>query len=222
MKDLASSSVLSRAFLAATLTVLACLPRLWVWQERSPPLFFFAGMLGWSAFAMWAFILAWHEKHTSDPPFARNVKPLDWAWVTAGGGLASVCFYFWSDPVIRRLFPNELPISFPETSAFILFYLSFTQLFLVFAPVAFFARLGARRRVLITLVVGLNVIVLLIKLTSSAEQPSAALTVFLLVSRAVLSGISTTLYLRGGIWLVWWWALLLQLRLFIPISENPF
>jgi hypothetical protein len=116
------------------------------------------------------------------------------------------------DPALRLTTPEDYPVDVNEWLAMSLFHLAFVQLFLIFAPFAWLIRLLQNRAWAIALTVLLGVVVMGIKTQSSMTPLPAFLFVKLLVFRVLLGWLAVSLYLRGGVLLVWWWSFVLEAR----------
>jgi hypothetical protein len=123
------------------------------------------------------------------------------------------------DPPLRARLPNEYPSNAHELIATILFSLSFTHLFLVFAPFDWAMRLFKHQSVAITVVILLGMIVIVRKLQSMPESLPAGLVVMFVCARGISSLVAVWLYARYGVAVVWWWSLLLQARHLLTIAS---
>jgi hypothetical protein len=90
--------------------------------------------------------------------------------------------------------------------------LSFSQLFLVFAPFAWLIRLFQNRWIATVLTILLGVFVLVLKTRSSPAPIPPSLFSALLIVRLVSGVLSVLFYLRGGLLLVWWLGFLIEAR----------
>lgn len=212
MRSLAEPAVLLRAALAGTLTALACYPRLAHWTQREDDVWFLVGVVGWVGFVMWAAVFAWQEKHGQCEVFPRHIPVNYWlAAVGLGTAGAAISFHF-GDPILRQLAPTDFPRNPAQWTEHMLFNLAMEQLFLCFAPFAFFVRLlpGVKAASVATVLFGLFVFALKLQSVSVALTWDAALGLALF--RALTSAATVWLYCQGGVWLVWLFALLLQSR----------
>lgn len=212
MRSLAEPAVLLRAAIAGALTALACYPRLANWGQRNDAVWFYEAVIGWAAFVMWAAVFAWHEKHGRLEVFPKRVSPNLWlVTLTLGGAGAVIAFHF-GDPALRQLAPTDFPRNPVQWTEHVLFNLALEQLFLCFAPFAFFVRLlpGAKAAAVATVLFGLLVFAL--KLQSVPAALAWDVAPGLAFFRALNSAVTVWLYWRGGVWLVWVFALLLQCR----------
>jgi hypothetical protein len=160
---------------------------------------------------LWGFVFAWHSKYLKQPVFKKvQLKPWSVATLVALAGAALLRASL--DPALRPAIPSDYPRDFEQWLSMTLFSLAFTQLFLVFAPIAWLARLSYNRQFAIISTILFGVFVLLIKeRTSPIHLPPLLFAE--LASVRLLNGIfSVFLYLRGGVALVLWWTLLLQSR----------
>ena len=93
-----------------------------------------------------------------------------------------------------------------------LFTLAFTEVFLVFAPFAWLMRLFQNRSFAIGLTVLFSLVVFVVKNQSSPDPIPLSLFSSLLAVRVGTAMVALYSYLRGGVFLVWWWVLLLEAR----------
>jgi magnesium-transporting ATPase (P-type) len=144
---------MKRAAVAALLTAVASYPRLTLWSERSYPLGFMLVLLFLISFVMWAFVFAWIPEHGGVNLFPRRLEGRVWAWATLAGLAGAALLRSVFDPSLRRLLPQDYPATTIDWLATTLFHLAFVQLFLSFAPLAFFARLFGERYIAAALTV---------------------------------------------------------------------
>lgn len=212
MRSLAEPRVLLRASLAGALTALACYPRLAHWTRREDDVWFLVAVAAWAGFVMWAAVFAWHERHGGGEVFPKQIPVRLWLAALALGASGAVVSFFWGDPLLRRLAPTDFPHNASAWLEHLLFNLALEQLFLCFAPIAFFVRLlpGVKPAAAATVVFSLLVFGL--KLRGVAHDLAPALVLGLVGFRALHSAVTVWLYLRGGVWLTWLFALMLQAR----------
>jgi hypothetical protein len=204
--------VLRCSVAAAVIGCLLCFPRLWLWPTRQYPLWYLEAILFLGGTVLWAFIFAWHSKYTGQAIFKTRIKPALLAWVTLAGITMAALLYIVVDPALKILTPAAYPKGATEWAAMSLFNLAFTQVFLVFAPFAWLMRLFQNRSIAIGLTILFSLIVLALRYQTSSPAIPAGLFSSLLAVRLVTAMFSIYCYLRGGILLVWWWALLLDAR----------
>jgi len=202
--------VLKNAALAALLTSLASLPQVILWEKRQAPVWYLVAALLLATFVLWAFVFAWHNQYTERNPFTVSRRPQLWFAATAGGILGAVVAQVLTDPKLRAVVPEDFPTDLKSWLASASFTLFFTHLFLIFAPVAFFARLIRKREAVILLTVLFNAFVVLLKATEVPLPPDLAMQ--MLVMRIIAVAVSVYFYLEGGIWMLWWMGLLIQAR----------
>ena len=212
MRDFARPAVLMKAAIAALVGTLACLPRLSQCPPENGDRIPLAFMLGWCVFVMWGFVFAWSEPHLRCRPFPIQREPLFWLQITASAIMLGLLLSVSLDAEYRRLFPTEDVRTPGEWIAALLFNLSLQQLFLCFAPLAFFARLGAGPHAALGLTVALSLSVLTMKADRSLLEPSAFAIVGWVVARGGIAAGSVLIYRHGGVPAVWWFALVLQCR----------
>ncbi|MDB6108941.1 MAG: hypothetical protein JWR69_691 [Pedosphaera sp.] len=217
MRSLAQPKVLAGAGLAALITSLACYPRLALWSASPAPLLFSWLMLLWVTFMLWSFVLGWHLKYTGQRVLAFQWQARLWMLATLGGVVSALVLRFAVDPYWRVLSPTSFPSDWRSWLAMSLFSLAFDPLFLCFAPYAFFMRLFRRQTSALVLTVSFELFVLYAKLSSST-LPTTGWLVEVIVLRVVAGFLSVYCYVKGGIWLIWWLVLVMELRHLLP---NP-
>jgi hypothetical protein len=218
MRALGKPEVLRSAITAAAASCVACYPRLAMATELKYPVWYLEGILFLGGIVLWAFVFAWHEDYIHRPIFTFKLDPLGFGVATITGVLGAVCLYSFVDPSLRVATPREYPTSLWQWIAMTLFSLTFTQLFLVFAPFAWSARLFRRVDAAAVLTVLFGVFVLAIKQHRSPTPAPALLFSELLLFRAIGGAISVWLLFRGGVLLVWWCDLLIQSRYLFELS----
>lgn len=212
MRLLAQPQVLTRAGVAALFTALACYPRLAMWSERLHPVLFLWLMLLWAGFVLWAFVFAWQFHYARRPVMDLKFQGKLWMAATLCGLIWAVLLHYLIDPQLRAIAPKEFPNDWNSWLAMSLFSIGFDPLFLCFAPFAFFVRLAQKQEVAVALTVLFGVMVLYMRLHYSHILPPALLLVALMMLRIVAGFLAVYFYLKGGALLVWWVALILQLR----------
>ena len=212
MRSLTEPRVLLRAALAGALTAAACYPRLANWGQRTDSVWFLVAAMTWAGFVMWAAVFAWQERHGHHEVFPRQVPARLWL-LAAGLGLGgAVMSHYWGDPLLRQLAPTDFPRNPAQWTEHLLFNLALEQLFLCFAPFAFFVRLLPRVKAAAVATVLFSLLVLALKLQSLKAPPTWDVMLGLMLFRALHSSVTLWLYLRGGAWLVWLFAALLLSR----------
>lgn len=214
MRSLFQPRVLKLAVNAALITALVCYPRLALWpeQERRLPIWFLETAIFLTTSVLWGFVFAWHTKYTRLPVFTLKLNRKLLAGATVAGLLAAFLWHTFIDPRLRTIIPQDYPTTFWAWLAGVLFTLSLSQLFLVFAPFAWLVRIFQNRTVATALTMLLGVLVLVLKARSVTVPTPADLLATLLVFRIAIGIVAVLLYLRGGVLLVWWCALLIEAR----------
>ena len=212
MRSLAQPEVLKSAGTAALISSIACFPRLSLWLNRPYFLWYLEAVLFLCGIVLWAFVFAWHTKYTHRPVFTFKVGLGPFVTATLSGLGIAILLHVWLDPALRLRTPEDYPKTLFQWMALTLFTLSFTQLYLVFAPYAWCRRLFQSMGMAAILTVLFGVFVMAVKNHSSPTPLPSALLLGLLVSRLALGTLSVYLFLRGGVLLAWWWGLLLQSR----------
>ena len=203
---------LRHAGLATLFTGAACLPRLLAWNHPRHTLgVLVAGLLG-CAFCLWGFVFAWHEQESGRKVILlRPRRPL-WIGSTATGAAAALLAHFGLDPLARTVDPANFPANTTEWAAMTLFTLGFEQLFLCFAPFAFWARLFHRVDLAFWLTLASGIGVLALKFAAAGMTDSTLMLIVVGTGRLILSAITLYFYLQGGLLVATWWLLLLQSR----------
>jgi hypothetical protein len=212
VRELTQPEVLRRSAATAAIGCVLCFPRLWLWPARKHPLWYLEAVLFLGGTVLWAFIFAWHSQYTGQPVFRTRIQPILSLSVTMAGITMAALLFFLVDPVLKNLTPAEYPKNFMQWVAMTLFSLSFTQVFLVFAPFAWLMRLFSNRSAAIGLTTLFGVVVLVLKNHFSLEPVPMNLLSSLLAVRVATAMFTIYCYLQGGIFLVWWWVLLLESR----------
>ena len=212
MRRLGQPKVVASAAIAAVLSMLLSLPRIWLWDQRKLPIWYLEATVFFGGFVLWAFVFAWHTEYTHRPVFTLKFKLPIFAVATLAGILAALGLHFFLDPPLRLITPEDFPSDVEHWIASTLFSLAFTQLFLLFAPFAWLMRLFKNEQVATWLTITLGVLVLVLKTRASPTQPPFLLFFELLVLRIALGYVGIWFYLRGGILLVWWIGLLTEAR----------
>jgi hypothetical protein len=211
MHSLAQPTVLARAGLAAVLASLACYPRMAAASDARAPLLFTWLILLWCQFVLWAFVFAWQVEYSHHPVFGGRFRPKIWALATLCGVVWAFLFHF-QDPQYRLLAPADYPTDLNSWVAMTLFALALQPLFTYFAPFAFFIRLSREASVAVPLTVLFGVFVLYEKLITLKTPPPVGLVLELAALRVLGGYLTLYFYLNGGVVLVWWTVLLVQLR----------
>ena len=218
MRSLLQPGVLKSACIAALITSLVGFPRLALWRDRPRPIRLLSLTLAWASFILWSFVFAWRPQNARRQILFLGVRPALWSAATVAGLAGAVMLRLFIDSVWRPLMPTDYPDTQEAWLAMTLFVLAFDQLFLCFAPFAFFTRLSRNQRsaAVLTVLFGVALLCLRIKFLASLVSPFFIAELF--VWRTAAGFLTLYFYLRGGALLVWWWVLLLQLRHLIPVT----
>lgn len=209
---LGKTEVLKAAGIAALLTGATVYPRLSIWEQIQGNLFSSLLILMWCIFVLWAFVFAWHKEYSKREVFRFDVGLRAWLGVTALGVATLLLMRFFLDSGFREIAPWSYPDSFAEWIAVSLLAIVFGPLFLIFAPLAFFLRLTRGMRLSVVLTVLMGVSVLMLRFAAMADSQSSPNMAGIAVMFALQSTIAVGLYLRGGVFVVWWFLTLIQLR----------
>lgn len=161
---------------------------------------------------MWAAVFAWQERHGQRAVFPKSVSSKLWFIALTLGVLGAAISFHFGDPVLRQLAPTDFPRNPGQWLDHMLFNLALEQLFLCFAPFAFLVRLVPSAKAAAVGVVLFGLLVFALKLQSMKTTLAWDVALVMVIFRAIHSTVTIWLYLRGGAWLVWLFALLLQCR----------
>jgi hypothetical protein len=153
------------------------------------------------------------------PVFRTRIQPVLLTCITLAGICASAFLAILVDPALRSLIPADYPSNINQWMAMTLFRLAFTEVFLVFAPFAWLIRLFQNRSLAIGLTILFSLVVFVMKNHSSPDPVPLNLFSSLLAVRLGTAMVALYCYLRGGVFLVWWWILLLETRHLIHIGS---
>ncbi len=212
MRSLAQPRVLTQAAYGAVITCLACYPRLAIWLERPYTTLFGCAMILWTTFVLWAFAFAWQPEYARRPVFNFHCPLGIWVIATVYGVVGATLLHYFMDPQLRLTTPKDYPADWHSWIAMCLFALAMDPLLFCFAPYAFFMRLLRRPDVSLALTVMFGIFVQCLKINSSKTWPPAHLILELLAVHVVAGFMSVYLYVRGGVFPVWWAVFLGQLR----------
>ena len=212
MRHLLQTRVLLWSTLAAFGSALAAYPRFLVWPDRKIPVWFLEASIFLCAIVLWAFVFAWHRAYTQRPIFWVSWDLKKFSAVTLAGLISANAWHWWLDPVLKQKMPDEFPADWQQWLAWTLFSLSFSQLFLTFAPFDWWRRLCRHQKasIILTALVGVGIVAL--KLDAQQVALSAGLWVVLLTAKFIGGLLLAVFYLRGGMALAWWWAFLIETR----------
>jgi hypothetical protein len=168
--------------------------------------------LAWASFILWSFVLGWRPQNADRPIPALKARMELWVWATLAGLAGAMMLRLFIDPVLQPLMPGDYPDTLHAWLAMTLFALAFDQLFLCFAPFAFFIRLLQNPRAAARLTVLFGVALLCLRIHSLVPLVSPYFIAELLVWRTAVGCLTLYYYRKGGALLAWWWVLLLQLR----------
>ncbi len=220
MRNLAQPRVLKSAALAALVTALASLPRVSQWPERPYLTWYLETMIFLGCLVLWGFVFAWHTAYSGRPVFTLKLGAAPLALTTVAGIIVAIALRHLLDPSLRVALPEDFPKTPAQWLAMTLFGLCFTQLFLLFAPLAWALRVFQNRPFAISFTILFGVFVVLLKEDRSATRLPGSLLVWFVLARVVEGLLSVYLYWRGGVILACWWSLLLRARLLIDLVGS--
>src|SRR5215831_20637325 len=105
MRQLARAVVLKSATMAAAISSVLCLPRVWLWPGRKYPVWYLEALLFLGGTVLWGFVFAWHTKYTSRPVFRLKIEPGLLAGATTIGLCAAILLTLVVDPALRAAAP---------------------------------------------------------------------------------------------------------------------
>ncbi|HTB86237.1 MAG TPA: hypothetical protein VK742_21495 [Candidatus Sulfotelmatobacter sp.] len=213
MRHLLQPRTMNRAILAAAGSTLACWPQFVLWDTKHFPLYYLLASAFFCGIVLWSFVFAWHTPYTGRPIFTDKFDPKLFSVVTLAGIILSTACKFWLDPKLKMAFPEDYPTDLLHWFAEVLFVFAFGQLFLTFAPCDWLMRLCRNRPVTVVLTAAFGASVTAMKMQPHAGEISTEVFTYLLTGRFLGALLAVLFYLRGGMVLAWWWALLFELRL---------
>jgi hypothetical protein len=213
MRSLGRPEVLKSAIIAALCSASACWPRIATAPHLSYPAWYLEAVAFLGSIVLWAFVFAWHTRYARRPVFTLKIALRSLGLVTIGGLVVALFWHFALDPRLRIKAPEDYPATVGQWLAMTFFSLGLTQLFVVFAPFAWLIRLFGRKEpaFILTVMFGLAVIIVR-EYHSPSSLVAEPLFLALLAVRGAAEALSVYLYLRGGVFLVWWWDFLLGSR----------
>jgi hypothetical protein len=220
MRALAKPEVLKTALTAALLTAILAYPRLSMWGERTNSLGYLEALLFLCTTVLWAFVFAWHTKYTGRPLFNPRPGWLPVVVATVTGIGAAAVWHFHLDATMRGLRPTEYPSTFMQWIAQTLWICAVTQLCLIYAPFSWLMRLLRRIPVAAALTVLLGLLVMWNKNRLSATPIPWGVFTQILAMHLCSGALAIYLLLRGGIPVVWYWALLFQSRHLLALTHS--
>ena len=190
---------MSSAALAAFATALACYPRFEMWQTRRLPIWYLELVLLTGTFFLWSFVFGWQGLYGGRDPMRPSKSVPLWALATAGALAVAGLHYFVLDPALRPFVPDEYPVSRGAWLAMAISTLTLTQLFVVFAPLAFFLRMSSRRWLAIALTLAFNLFVMLQRSALAPTPVPSPLLAGLIGIRLLGASILVYFYFKGGL-----------------------
>lgn len=171
--------------------------------------------------SLWSFVFAWHEAYSKRLVITFKVEPKLILLTTLIGIATALAAHQWLDPSLRSAMPEDYPVDLKQWLAALLFSLTFNQLFLVFAPFAWFLRVLKNQWVAASLTALFGAGILAMKAHSLAIPIPPSLLTLLVAGKVVTGLLAVWLYLRGGILLLWWWAVLFESRYWLGLAGQP-
>jgi hypothetical protein len=212
VRDLTRPGVIKTTVYAALATAILCLPRLSMWSNRGYPIWYLDGVIFAVGFVLWGFVFAWHTKYTEQPVFSRNISARAFVFATLAGIGVAFALRLFLDPLAKHATPEDYPVNLEQWLAMCLSALSFDQLFLVFAPVAWLMRLFKSRMIAFVLTVLLGLVVLTFKIQHAHTPITPTLFSALVIARLIAGILSVGIYLRGGGLLTLWLRFVVELH----------
>ena len=220
MRLLFQPRVLNLASIAALVSTLACYPRVSLWLNRPAPVWYLEAIIFISSIMLWSFVFAWHKQYTHRPVFILKPETKPFVAVTLIGIVAATAAHLWLDPSLRSSMPEDYPADLTHWFASVLFSLALNQLFLIFAPFAWLMRMFKNRWVAAGLTVAFGAFVLALKAQSLPTPVPTPLVVALVAGKLITGSLVIWFYLRGGVILIWWWALLFESRHLLDLTGS--
>ena len=220
MRDFVQPRVLKWAGIAALASTLASYPRLSFWLNRPYVIWYLVAAIFFCAIVLWGFVFAWHTKYTRRPVFTLKIEPMVFLAVTLIAIAAAAVFHWFLDASLRPKLPEEYPVGVYQCIAWLLWSLTFNQLFLLFAPFAWSMRLFRNLWVATGVIVLFGIFVQVLRLQSSPVSIPPLLLATFVTSRVLTSFLAVWFYLRGGILLIWWWTFLFEARHLLDLTGG--
>ena len=220
MRDFVQPRVLKLAGSAALASTLACYPRLTFWLNRPYVIWYLVAAIFFCGIVLWGFVFAWHTKYTHRPVFTLKIEPMAFLAVTLIAIAAAAVFHLFLDPSLRPKLPEEYPVGVYQWIAWLLWSLTFNQLFLLFAPFAWSMRLFKNRWLAAGLTVLFGVFVQVLRTQYAPAPISPAPLGMFMAARIVTGCLAVWFYLRGGILLIWWWTFLFEARNLLDLTGG--
>lgn len=211
MRSLGQPAVLGKAALAALLSAGFCLPRL-LGTPQHYALWYLEAVLLFGGFVLWSFVFAWHTAYTHRPVFTLTIDPNLMLWATGTTSAIAAVFSLWIDPTFRLCSPHDYPTTLQQWLTATLFSLAFTQLFLVFSPLAWLARISGKAEHAVPLAIVFVLAVRALQDHGLKAPLPWGFSLTLWSARCATALLSLYFYLRGGVLLAWWCGLVLQSR----------
>jgi hypothetical protein len=219
MRHIAQPKVVASATLAALATALACYTRLELWQTRRLPIWYLELVLLMGTFFLWSFVFGWQGPYGGRDPLQPSKSAKLWALATASAVAVAALHYFVLDARLRPLAPDEFPSSHSAWLAMALSTLTLTQLFVVFAPLAFFLRMISRRWLAVALTLAFNLFVMLRRSALAPTTLPPCLLASLIGIRLLGASILIFFYFKGGLPLACWATFLVHARLLLELPQ---
>jgi hypothetical protein len=220
MRHLLQPRVLKMAVVAGLVSALACYPRLSLWLGRPGPMWYSETVIFVCCIMLWGFVFAWHTPYTKRPVFVFKLESVPVIAATLMAIGAAAVYHFWLDPSLRSKLPEDYPSDLQHWLAVVPFTLAFNQLFSTFAPFDWLMRLARNRWVAMSLTALFGAVVQVVKIHSLKVPVSPSLLTILLIMRIMGGCLAVAFYLRGGVFLVWWWIFLLESRLLLDLVGS--
>jgi len=173
-----------------------------------------------SGIVLWAFVFAWQTRYTGRPVFRVKVGVRRWVEATLAGIVCTVILYYIIDPTLRLRMPEEYPGSIWELVAMVMFSLGFGQLFTIFAPFAWLVRLLKNEKAAMTFTVVFGMFLMVAKRQTLHVSLPLNLSVYLAMLTFSSAILSIYFYLRGGLLLAWWFALVMFSRHLVQLAGQ--
>lgn len=191
-----------------------------MWSARVYPLWYLTLLLLLGSFALWGFVFGWYPRYTGRRVFTFEINRRVLIYATVTGVAVAVLLHYTVDAIFRERVPEEYPRTVLDWTVMTLFTLGFSQLFLVFAPLAWLMRLFRGKAIAVPLTVLFGVFVLFARQRGSTQVLAGHEFLGLLAMRMMVSFLAVHLFLRGGVVLVWWWSVLVQSRLLFTLNGS--
>jgi len=220
MRHLLQPRVLSLAVATALVSALVSYPRMVLWTTRTDAIWLLEVMLFLCGAVLWGFVFAWHTPYTNQPAFIFKLDAGPVILATLTAIVAAMIYHLGVDPSLRAQLPEDYPKDLQHWFASLPFLFTFNALFSIFAPFDMAMRLTKNQRVAMIFTGIWSASIVAMKVHSLAIPISPFMFAGLLGMRFLMASLAVAFYLRGGVFLVWWWMFLFETRHWLDLPQG--